>query len=65
LRAKLIFFEDKIIDDLDSIKINFVEEENFSEKIKEIKTAWIRQMSGRSDKLSIERGNTNEHFSTR
>jgi hypothetical protein len=28
LREKLIFFEDKIIDDLDSIKINFVEEEN-------------------------------------
>jgi len=49
LRAKLIFFEDKIIDDLDSIKINFVEEENFSEKIKEIKNFLIEIKKNNKD----------------
>ena len=49
MRAKLIFFEDKIIDDLDSIKINFVEEENFSENIKEIKNFLIEIKKNNKD----------------
>jgi hypothetical protein len=49
LREKLIFFEDKIIDDLDSIKINFVEEENFSENIKEIKNFLIEIKKNNKD----------------
>jgi hypothetical protein len=49
LREKLIFFEDKIIDDLDSIKINFVEEESFSENIKEIKNFLIEIKKNNKD----------------
>ena len=48
LREKLIYFENRLLEDLDSIQINFVEE-NFSEKINETKNFLIEMKNNNKD----------------